>query len=63
VYSVIFLKTVSHTKLTNTIIGKHTEEMFDVWTQLEIKSGNPLKISEKGGTSGKHRRKKAKRDE
>jgi hypothetical protein len=26
-------------------------------TQLEIKSGNPLKIRGKGGTSGKHRRK------
>jgi hypothetical protein len=30
VYSVLFLNTVSHTKLTNTIIGKHTEERFDV---------------------------------
>jgi hypothetical protein len=29
-----------------------------VFTQLEIKDGNPLKISRKGGTSGKHRRKK-----
>jgi hypothetical protein len=28
-------------------------------TQLEIKSGNPLKISGKGGTSGKLRRKKS----
>jgi hypothetical protein len=28
-------------------------------SQLEIKSGNPLKISGKGGTSGKHRRKKS----
>jgi hypothetical protein len=27
--------------------------------QLEIKSGNPLKISEKGGTIEKHRRKKS----
>jgi hypothetical protein len=32
-------------------------------TQLEIKSENPLKISGKGGTSGKHRRKRAKRAE
>jgi hypothetical protein len=29
--------------------------------QLEIKSGNPPKISGKGGTSGKHRTKRAKR--
>jgi hypothetical protein len=29
--------------------------------QLEIKSENPLKISGKGETSGKHRRKRAKR--
>jgi hypothetical protein len=28
-------------------------------TQLEIKSGNPLKIRRKGGTSGKHKRKKS----
>jgi hypothetical protein len=27
--------------------------------QLEIKSGNPLKISGKGGTNGKLRRKKS----
>jgi hypothetical protein len=27
--------------------------------QLELKNGNPLKISGKGGTSGKHRRKKS----
>jgi hypothetical protein len=29
-----------------------------VYPQLEIKSGSPRKISGKGGTSGKHRRKK-----
>jgi hypothetical protein len=30
--------------------------LLDCCTQLEIKGGNPLKISGKGGTSGKHRR-------
>jgi hypothetical protein len=32
-------------------------------TQLEIKTGNPLKISGKGGTSGRHSTKKAKNAE
>jgi hypothetical protein len=34
---------------------------LSVISHLEKKSGNPLKISEKGETSGKHIRKKTKR--
>jgi hypothetical protein len=38
-------------------MGTHCNAL--VSTQLEIKSGNPLKISGKGGSSRKHRLKKS----
>jgi hypothetical protein len=38
---------------------KNVDEIFIINIQLEIKSGNSPKLSEKGETSGKHRAKGA----